>query len=79
MCFLKRLQLSLSFVYSKCDHKNEKVPKEEELIKILKFLCLITNIEEFGIKKYKRIIKKKNKKNDKTVFLAMSKLKGIEV
>ena len=39
--------LSLSFVYSKCDHKHEKVLKEEELTEMLKFLCLITNIEEY--------------------------------
>ena len=41
--------LSLSFVYSKCDHKYEKVPKGEELIEILKVVCLITNIEEYRI------------------------------
>ena len=38
-------------------------------------ICVITA----GIKKYKPIIKKKNKKHDKTVLLAKSKLNSMEV
>ena len=39
--------LSLSIVYSKCGHENEKTFKEEESIEILKILGLINNIEEY--------------------------------
>ena len=43
--FLKKL--SLSIVYIKCGHQFKKIFKEEELIKILKVLSLIKNIEEY--------------------------------
>ena len=38
-------------------------------------ICVITA----GIKKYKTIIKRKNKRNDETVLLAKSQLSSIEV
>ena len=38
-------------------------------------ICIITA----GIKKYKTIIKRKNKRNDETVLLAKSQLSSIEV
>ena len=37
--------LSLSIVYSKCGHEYHKIFKEEELIKMLKILDWIDNIE----------------------------------
>ena len=40
-------KLSLSIVYSKYGHENEKIFKEEELIEILKILGLINNMEEY--------------------------------
>ena len=40
--------LSLSIVYSKCGHEYEKIFQEEESMKILKILGLITNIEEYN-------------------------------
>ena len=42
--FLKKA-LSISVVYSKCEHEYEKMFKEES-IKILRILGLINNIEE---------------------------------
>ena len=39
--------LSLSTVYSKCDHEYEKIFKEEESIEILKILGLTNSIEEY--------------------------------
>ena len=33
--------------YNKCGHEYKKIFKEEESIKILKILSLITNIEEY--------------------------------
>ena len=46
--------LDLCTVYSKFAHKYKKVFKEEESIEILKFLGLITNIEEYQ-KKYNHV------------------------
>ena len=37
----------LFIIYSKCDHKYEKIFKKEESIQILKILGLINNIEEY--------------------------------
>ena len=45
--YIFKKPLSLSIVYSKCGHKNEKIYKEEESIEILKIFGLITNIEEY--------------------------------
>ena len=39
--------LDIYFVYGKCGHEYKKIFKEEESIDILKFLGLITNIEEY--------------------------------
>ena len=39
--------LDFYFVYGKCGHEYKKIFKEEESIDILKFLGLITNIEEY--------------------------------
>ena len=36
--------LVLSITCSKCKNENEKIFKEEEIIKILKILCVIENI-----------------------------------
>ena len=45
--YILKKALSLSIVYSKCDHKYEKIFKEEESNEILKILGLINYIEEY--------------------------------
>ena len=39
--------LSLSIVYSKCGHEYKEIFKEKELMKIMKILGLINNIEDY--------------------------------
>ena len=46
--YIFKKMLSLSIVYSKCGHEYEKIFQEEESMKILKILGLITNIEEYN-------------------------------
>ena len=45
--YIYKKALDLSIVYSKCGHEYKKIFKEEDSIKILKILGLITNIEEY--------------------------------
>ena len=56
---MSKKTLDLCTVYSKFVHKYKKVFKEEEPIEILKFLGLITNIEEYQ-KKYNHVWRKHN-------------------
>ena len=51
---MSKKTLDLCTVYSKFVHKYKKVFKEKEPIEILKFLGLITNIEEYQ-KKYNHV------------------------
>ena len=53
--------MGLSIVYSKCGHEYKKIFKEEDSIKILKILGLITNIEEYQ-KLYNHIWRKHKSK-----------------
>ena len=39
--------ISFSIVYNKCGHEYEKIFKEEESIKILKFFDLMNKIEDY--------------------------------
>ena len=45
--YICKKALDLSIVYSKCGHEYKKIFKEEDSIKILKILGLITNTEEY--------------------------------
>ena len=45
--YIFRKTLSLSIVYSKYDHEDEKIFKKEEWIERLKILGSINNIEEY--------------------------------
>ena len=47
MSYAFKKTLSLSIVHSKCGHEYNKIFKEEESVKILNLLDLITNIEEY--------------------------------
>ena len=45
--YILKKTLSLSIVYSKCDHEYKKIFKEEESIELLKIYGLINNKEEY--------------------------------
>ena len=58
MSYIFKKALVLSIVYSKCSHEYKQIFKEEESIKVLKILGLITNIEEYQ-KLYNHVWSKK--------------------